>query len=398
MIKQRILNLIKAYWRWVLSIVLYLIAVSGIWHYRSIVYHRYLQPFCEVLWGDRLLDMVLFAFLLTGFLCLILILRCPPIEQFRFEKAFKEMGIKNSNGEYPVLLSKRNDPYMKHGHIYKINSAGISTDTFDSHVVQIKSALALHVYRIDLTTKAKRILLYAKPLKYIKPTVISVDDTIFSRELCKLPNLLCIGKTGSGKSTALITLLGIYARYIPSVSLMVLDYKNNLFSHWGDTENFYGFESTIDGLRKFYQEFTERLVANDEERNKQIKVLLIDEYSSFLSAQDKRTSDEVKSMLANLLNMSRSLGLKIVIGMQAGYSEYFKAGAREQFHSILALGNISKEQKQMLFSEYKEQMNEQNKVGEGYLLIDGKGVEKVRIAKSDNKGSVINDIYEAMNR
>ena len=43
-------------------------------------------------------------------------------------------------------------------------------------------------------------------------------------------------------------------------------------------------------------------------------------------------------------------------------------------------------------------MNEQNKVGEGYLLIDGKGVEKVRIAKSDNKGSVINDIYEAMNR
>ena len=84
--------------------------------------------------------------------------------------------------------------------------------------------------------------------------------------------------------------------------------------------------------------------------------------------------------------------------MQAGYSEYFKAGAREQFHSILALGNISKEQKQMLFSEYKEQMNEQNKVGEGYLLIDGKGVEKVRIAKSDNKGSVINDIYEAMNR
>ena len=96
--------------------------------------------------------------------------------------------------------------------------------------------------------------------------------------------------------------------------------------------------------------------------------------------------------------MSRSLGMKIIIGMQTAHSENFKTGARDQFHGILALGNLSKEQKQMLFSDYKEKMNDHNSVGEGYLLINGKDIERVKISEIKDMESLIKIICPAMNR
>lgn len=86
-------------------------------------------------------------------------------------------------------------------------------------------------------------------------------------------------------------------------------------------------------------------------------------------------------MVANMLFMGRSLGIRLLIGVQRADAEHFKAGARDQFRAILALGNLSKEQRQMLFSDYKDKMDGRNNgLGEGYLLIDGKGIEKVKVA------------------
>lgn len=80
-----------------------------------------------------------------------------------------------------------------------------------------------------------------------------------------------------------------------------------------------------------------------------------------------------------MLFMSRSLGLKILIGVQRADAEHFKAGSRDQFRSILGLGNLSREQINMIFSEYREKINERNGLGEGYFLIDGQDIEKVKI-------------------
>lgn len=47
-------------------------------------------------------------------------------------------------------------------------------------------------------------------------------------------------------------------------------------------------------------------------------------------------------MVANILFMGRSLGIILLIGLKRADAEHFKTGARDQFKSILALGNLSK--------------------------------------------------------
>jgi len=140
------------------------------------------------------------------------------------------------------------------------------------------------------------------------------------------------------------------------------------------------------------------LEANDEKRNAKKRVLLIDEYGALIAAQDKQAADELKMMVANMLFMGRSLGIVVLIGVQRADAEHFKAGARDQFKAILALGNLSKEQKMMLFADHKDELTDNNGVGEGYLLEDGRGIERVKVALIDDFDGLNQTIRQAMCR
>lgn len=342
-------------------------------------------------------NMVLLALFLTALTCIIQFIRTPPIKSRRFQQACKRNGIKNCSGEYPRLHSVRGDKTKLYGLIWEIDNKGVTVSDFEDKAEQLETALNLRIDRIELCKKSTRTRLYVTPRKHVRPTVISLNNEVFSKELCKLPNLLCVGKTGSGKSYALSVLLGIYTT-IPNLSITVCDYKKSSFAQFENTPNFYGYEDVPNGIRAFYQEFSERLQANDEERNKQIRVLLIDEYGALISAQDKKAAEELKTMVANMLFMGRSLGMRVLIGVQRADSEHFKAGARDQFGAILALGNLSKEQQQMLFSDFKDKMNERNGLGEGYMLVDGKGIERVKITPIRDFESLNDTIRQAMCR
>ncbi len=117
-----------------------------------------------------------------------------------------------------------------------------------------------------------------------------------------------------------------------------------------------------------------------------------------IAAQEKKKADELKTMVANMLFMGRSLGIRVLIGVQRADAEHFKAGARDQFKTILAMGNLSKEQKQMLFADYKDNMTANNELGEGYVLVDGKGIERVKVMPVSDFESLNNVIRQAMNR
>ena len=355
--------------------------------------------YISILFQEKtLLYMIFAAITIVGVVCIVQLLRCPPLEKERFQKAFERIGLHNSIGEKPVLLSKRKDKHKEHGAIYKLNNVGISIADFDSKNAQLEAALNLVIHRVEYGKKAQKILLSAIPRKHAKPTIISLNDELFANEFCKLPNLLCVGKTGSGKSYALSVLLGIYSKYISDVSITVCDYKKSSFAHFEDTPNFYGYAAVPDGIRVFYQEFSEHLEANDEEHNKHIRVLLIDEYCALIGAQDKKAADELKTMVANMLFMGRSLGMRVLIGVQRADSEHFKSGARDQFRAILAFGDLSKEQKQMPFSEYKDKMNEGNGLGEGHLLIDGQDIERGKVAQIKDFDTLNDTIRQAMCR
>ena len=124
--------------------------------------------------------------------------------------------------------------------------------------------------------------------------------------------------------------------------------------------------------------------------------MLIDEYGALISAQDKKAADELKTMVGNMLFMGRSLGIRVLIGIQRADAEYFKSGARDQFCAILALGKLSKEQKQMLFSDCKEKMTNRLGTGEGYLLIDERDIERVKVAEIKDFNALNDSIRKAM--
>lgn len=325
-----------------------------------------------------LIDIVLLVLFMVAFVSLLIVIRLPLLDWFRFKYAMQRGSIRNGNGEFPVLIAAYPDKKKAHGKVFKVNNKGVSIQDFSdpNSLARLEASLNGKIYHIEYGRRTSRTLLYVMPRKHIRPTTISVNSV----ELAKEPNFLVVGKTGSGKSYALSVLLGIYAN-IPNVHVTICDYKKSSFAQFVDCSDFYGYEEVPNGIRAFYEEFVHRLAANDEKRNQKIQVLLIDEYGALISAQDKKTADELKTKVSNMLFMGRSLGIRVLIGVQRADAEHFKAGARDQFRAILGLGNLSKEQKQMLFSDYKDSMIEQNSVGEGYLLIDGKDVERVKIAE-----------------
>ena len=380
-----------------LFIVAYLIIALAVWLNRETLYRHIPSFFFETTWFAYFFDTVMVALMLALLACLVQLFRCPPLEQLRFQKVFRQIGLYNKLGEYPALLSRKIDRQKKHGYIYALRNVGISMDILYNMICPNERSLHLKINHIEYGRKARTVLLYAVPDKYAKPEDISIDNRKYEDVLCKLPNLLCIGQTGSGKSYALSVILAIYARVIPNVSITIADYKHSLLTSLAHTRNYYGYDKAVEGITLFYQEFKERLANHDPERNKRIRILLIDEYSALIGSQDKKSAEELKAMIGNMLLMSRSLGMKVIIGMQTAHSENFKTGARDQFHAILALGNLSKEQKQMLFSDYKEKMNEHNGIGEGYLLINGKDIERVKISRIKEMESLIEIIRPTMN-
>lgn len=317
-----------------------------------------------------------------------------PFGKKKFDKAFRKIGLKNALGEYPVLLSSKKDKQKEHGMIYNVKNMGISIVDFDNNISALEAALNLKIHKIEYGRNAKITKMYAIPFKYDKPRVISADSNEF---IDKMINLLCVGSTGSGKSYALLTILGIFAKQ-PNTKIVICDYKNSSFSQFKDSSNYYGYSNISKGIDTVYQEFSERLLANDNERNRNIIVLLIDEYAAFISSLDKKEAEIYKKKIAELLCMSRSLGIKILIGMQRGSAELFSYGSRDNILCTLALGNLSKEQKSMLFYDHKDKMNKINGLGEGYLLIDGKGIERVKIAVIKDFDSLNANITKAMNR
>ena len=192
---------------------------------------------------------------------------------------------------------------------------------------------------------------------------------------------LCVGATGTGKSYALALFLGKIAKYEPAARLVVCDFKKASFSWLDSRDGFYGYTAVTDGIDTVYREFQQRLALNDNNRNAQRVICLVDEYSALVSSLEKKVADEVKRKVAEILMMGRSLGVHLIIGIQRADAEFFRAGARDQFGAVLMLGNLSKEQKQMLVPDYREQMIATNQRGQGYLLLDGQGIYRVQVPR-----------------
>lgn len=388
---NRALSLLP-YSKWLLA-ALYLLLAWRIWYSRDEIYN--LVPMLRTTpLGNLPLDLLLIALVLLGFICLIRELCVPWHMKWKFDTAVRRAKLTCDINKYPVLVAVYPDKHREHGKVFVVRHNGVSVKDFDAEVHHLSATLNGHIGPIEFSEIGGFMKLHFLPRRYMKPTIISVS----SKELVREPNLLVVGKTGSGKSYALLSVLGAYVRSIPDVTIIACDYKHSTFAQFSDTPNFYGYQDVPEGIDRAYKEFEERLKANDERRNKQIWVLAIDEYGTLVSSQPRTISEDLKAKVSAMMFMGRSLGIRVLTGIQRADAEYFKSGARDQFRAILALGNLSKEQKQMLFSDYKDSMTERNDIGEGYLLIDGQDIERVKVAAIADMDALDASIREAMNR
>lgn len=197
-------------------------------------------------------------------------------------------------------------------------------------------------------------------------------------------HLLLTGSSGSGKSYALLYLIGMLIKDgIKDVTLC--DYKNSEeFRFLNGYPQYYPGDNAYQGIKAYYDEFQE---ARQSGSINGYHVLAVDEYPSmlnYLQMIDKRDkskkASEVQSMIAEMLMLGRGLGYGVWITTQRADAALFSNGSRDNFQVICALGRLSKEQRQMLFSG-EDVPDSVYAKGEGLLLADGKELVEIKIPR-----------------
>ena len=159
----------------------------------------------------------------------------------------------------------------------------------------------------------------------------------------------CFGTTGSGKTYALKLMCGKLVKY-GKAKLTVCDGKGG-----GDFDFLKGCDryAAIDVTAvfdRFYNSFLARQRGEDESRD--MMVLMFDEWSAYLDGLDEKKHMEAqRKKLGQLLRLGRSFRTHVLLGQQRMDSTYFQ-GFRENFNLVIGLSNLSKESRDMFFSEY----------------------------------------------
>lgn len=209
------------------------------------------------------------------------------------------------------------------------------------------------------------------------------------------PHLAVSGITGSGKTYLIKLLLARISKHIKNASITFCDFKGDSdFNFLNNAKNFYRFEECISGFQSFYDDF---LNTQRNNSSSSFKVLVFDEWGSFLNYLDKKNADEAKKKLASLLMLARSFEYHIFLSQQRLDAESF-GKARDNFNTIITLGNPSKEVREMLFSDYKEEIVPDRKRGSGYMLTNGTNFQKIVVPKIGDMELVNSYIRQAVER
>ena len=191
----------------------------------------------------------------------------------------------------------------------------------------------------------------------------------------RIPHMLVIGATGTGKTHFVKLLLARIGLHIPDAHVTLCDFKADDFRFLSGEPNYHAFMECSEGLDRFYQEFQQRQSGQDESRS--FRLLLFDEWASYLNMLDKKEADAARAKLSTLLMLGRSFNVHVVVSQQRADAEYF-AKARDNFGIVIALGNISKESAAM-FGFDRDQMEPVSEIGCGYMLVNGTAMRAIKV-------------------
>lgn len=195
---------------------------------------------------------------------------------------------------------------------------------------------------------------------------------------------LITGSSGSGKSQALLFLLGKLLQAFPGISIYLCDFKNSEdFSFLEGYAHYYAGQDCYTGVMDYYQEFSQARTDRALQWGTR-HVLIFDEYPAFVSylqmkdkANKAKLANDVLGAVAETLMLGRGIGFGFWCVTQRPDSTLFSSGTRENFMAVCAFGRISKEQKSMIFPG-QEIPDRVFQAGEGMLLADGKEITAVK--------------------
>ncbi len=203
----------------------------------------------------------------------------------------------------------------------------------------------------------------------------------------KNPHMLIFGSPGRGKTYLVKKIIAEVECSTSEPSVTVCDFKADDFDYLEGCKNYYSYDNCFNGLKNFYAAFKERQTHTDNTRT--FKLLIFDEWASFLNTLDKKAADEAKSILSTLLMLGRSFNVHVIISQQRADAEYFSK-ARDNFSMIVAMGNISKESVQMFFNDFADMISKTDTIGQGHLLINGSDYHEIIVPEIEDYDNMIN--------
>ena len=197
------------------------------------------------------------------------------------------------------------------------------------------------------------------------------------------PHCIVTGKTGSGKSTFLLSLLIqiLYNDWIfyiidPKLEFSAFDFiGDKIFSNKSDVLDF--FDKLIDDL-SFRQEEVKTFVKSTGliggtayDFDMKPIIVIFDEFSAFVSSLDNKEKKEFDNKIVQVVQKGRSVGIFLVVAMQNANSEVIKIAIRNQFSLRILLGKGSSEDIRFMFGSLPDFNFSISEKFTGYFYLDG---------------------------
>lgn len=196
-------------------------------------------------------------------------------------------------------------------------------------------------------------------------------------DLAKVPHLLIVAPSGSGKTYLLTYLLKQLAQ--KDGRLVLADFKGVDFTEFDGCRNYFKHTAVADGLKLVFEEMQQRMARPQPEV--QPLYFCVDEWAGFLSLYPKKEQEDLKQKMAAILMLGRGVQVFVIMALQRADAAYITG--RDNFGNCIGLGHLSKESVRMLFQDEADQIQPKPR-GKGYLRVDGQGLSEIVVPQIRN--------------
>lgn len=289
---------------------------------------------------------------------------------------FPKMYYRNRHGMTEVTVKLDGSQFHNNGdfeNLTKILEESLVLNMVD--MTQRREFLTYHLFRDPEKNRIR--ITEVCPEKYTIPLMRGV-----SWDIRKAPHALVVGGTGGGKSFFLNALIRGFL--LMGATMYICDPKNSSLADYRLVLP----DVAVDPMDIL--ENVQRCVDVMEERFRLVKdrpdyvpgqdfsvyglspvILLIDEYTAFVSALQKKDRDLFKALVGQIVLKGREAGVFVLLATQRPDASDLDGKVRDQLGFRVALGRMSDDGYRMAFGSTDQKIKGNGKPGQGFLYIDG---------------------------